>query len=80
MHTRGISARVGNDPLFKRLQYVRYADDFLIGVIGSREDCLKIREDIAKFLLGIQLTLSLEKTRITHASTTAASFLGAQVR
>lgn len=80
MHTKGVSARVGKDPQFKRLQYVRYADDFLIGVIGSKEDCLKIREDIAKFLLGIKLSLSLEKTRITHASTTAANFLGAKIR
>lgn len=35
---------------YKRLKYVRYADDFLIGVIGSKEDCQRIKEDIKNFL------------------------------
>ena len=46
----------------KRLKYVRYADDFLIGVIGSKEDCIKIKEDIKQFMadkLKLELSLSL---------------------
>ena len=41
------------DPMdgnFKRLKYVRYADDFLIGIIGSKEDAVKIKDDIKRFL------------------------------
>ena len=38
------------DADMKRLKYVRYADDFLIGVIGSKEDCIKIKEDIKQFM------------------------------
>jgi group II intron reverse transcriptase/maturase len=37
---------IGNDPDFRRVRYVRYADDFLIGIIGSKEDCEEIRADI----------------------------------
>lgn len=37
---------IGNDPNFRRVRYVRYADDFLIGVIGSKEDCEEIRAEI----------------------------------
>ena len=38
------------DDSFKRIQYVRYADDFLIGVIGNKEDAKKIKADLTNFL------------------------------
>ena len=61
---------------YKRLKYVRYADDFLIGVIGSKEDCQRIKEDIKNFLESeLKLEFSDEKTLITH-SQKAAKFLG----
>lgn len=41
-----IPRTIGNDPEFRRVRYVRYGDDFLIGVIGSKEDCEEIRADI----------------------------------
>lgn len=64
------------DENFKRLQYVRYADDFIIGVIGSKEDAFNIKADITKFLAEeLKLTLSQEKTLITH-SAMMAKFLG----
>ena len=60
------------DEGYKRLRYVRYADDFLIGVIGSKSDSVQIREDIASFLAEkLKLTLSPTKTLITHAQKTA---------
>ena len=60
------------DPMdrgFKRLVYVRYADDFLIGVIGSKEDAKKIKSDVGAFLSNqLHLELSAEKTLITHGN------------
>ena len=35
---------------FKKIQYNRYADDFVIGVIGSKKDAEKIKEDVKIFL------------------------------
>jgi len=53
---------------FKRLQYNRYADDFVIGVIGSKADAQRVKEDIRTFLCDkLKLTLSEEKTKITHS-------------
>ncbi|MBO9692994.1 reverse transcriptase/maturase family protein [Chryseobacterium sp.] len=60
------------DTSYKRLKYVRYADDFLIGVIGSIEECRTIKEDIRKFLEDkLKLELSEEKTLITHTEKSA---------
>lgn len=64
------------DTSFKRLQYVRYADDFLIGVIGSKEDAIAIKEQVKAFVADMLiLELSDEKTLITH-SEKRARFLG----
>lgn len=64
------------DQDYRRMKYVRYADDFLIGVIGSKEDCVKIKADIKEFLESkLKLELSDEKTLITNA-TKPAKFLG----
>ena len=61
---------------YKNLQYVRYADDFLIGIIGSKHDAEAIKADLAVFLKErLGLTLSVEKTKITHTGETAR-FLG----
>ncbi|MCY1134003.1 MULTISPECIES: group II intron reverse transcriptase/maturase [Bacteroides] len=67
------------DENYKRLKYVRYADDFLIGVIGSKADAQKIKEDITKYLSEVlALELSEEKTLITNSSK-AAKFLGYEI-
>jgi len=56
------------DEDYKRIKYVRYADDFLIGVIGSIEDSRRVKEDIKNFLRDrLKLELSDEKTLITHS-------------
>lgn len=55
---------------------MRYADDFLIGMIGSKEDAEALRTALADFLKDeLGLTLSMEKTKITH-SADKARFLG----
>ena len=67
------------DENYKRLKYVRYADDFLIGVIGSKADAQSIKDDITKYLSDVlALELSEEKTLITHSSK-AAKFLGYEI-
>lgn len=64
------------DEQYRRLLYCRYADDFLIGVIGSKSDAREIKEKIRKFLAEeLKLELSEEKTLITH-SKEKARFLG----
>jgi hypothetical protein len=68
------------DPNFKRLKYFRYADDFVIGIIGSKQDAQRIKEEIAKFLREeLKLTLSEEKTLITHAEK-PVRFLGYDIK
>lgn len=67
------------DESYKRLQYCRYADDFLIGVIGSKQDAEKIRDAVRAFLSEqLHLDLSMEKTLIT-SSVDKANFLGYEV-
>lgn len=60
----------------RRLKYVRYADDFLIGVIGSRQDCQRIKEDIATYMeSALKLGIRADSLLITHSSDNAR-FLG----
>ncbi len=72
------------DPMdtgYKRIKYVRYADDFLIGVIGSKEDAEKIKSDIGRFF---EETLKLEivcgKRRSSRTVTTKREFLAMTLR
>ena len=63
----------------RRIQYVRYADDFLIGVIGSKSECQAIKADIKEFMTEqLGLELSDEKTLITNAKD-KAKFLGYEI-
>jgi len=69
-----------NDPNYRRLRYVRYADDFLLGYIGPMTGAKEIKERITTFLgTELKLTLSADKTLITHASTGRARFLGYEI-
>jgi group II intron reverse transcriptase/maturase len=64
------------DPSYRRLVYVRYADDFLIGVIGSRADCRVLKGQVKAKLAELGLEMSDEKTKITNAASGRARFLG----
>jgi len=69
------------DPNFKRLYYVRYVDDFVVGVVGSRRDTVVICNKIKSFLsTELDLNLNLDKTAITHFSKNAISFLGTDIK
>jgi group II intron reverse transcriptase/maturase len=68
-----------HDPDYRRLRYVRYADDFLLGFIGPKEEAEAIKVRLKTFLSDhLKLELSEEKTLITHASE-RAGFLGYEV-
>lgn len=68
------------DPDFRRLRYVRYADDFLLGFCGPKEEAEEIKQDIKRFLNEVlRLELSDAKTLITHAKSEKARFLGYEV-
>ena len=76
---RKLPARPVKEISFKGLKYVRYADDFIIGVIGSQEDAQRVKRELSLFLKErLNLTLSDEKTKVTH-SAERARFLGFDV-
>ena len=67
------------DSSYRRLKYIRYADDFLIGIIGSKADCVKVKKDIKDFLgEKLNLELSDEKTLITNTKKNA-KYLGYEI-
>ncbi|MCM3494611.1 reverse transcriptase domain-containing protein [Paenibacillus sp. FSL M7-1455] len=56
------------DESYRRVVYIRYADDFLIGVIGSKRDAETIKTEVGAFLKdSLKLDLSAEKTLVTNA-------------
>jgi len=69
-----------NDPDYRRLHYVRYADDFLLGFTGPRSEAEEIKSQLGEFLRNeLKLELSEPKTLITHGRTQSARFLGYEV-
>jgi group II intron reverse transcriptase/maturase len=75
-----LPSRVLDDPDYRRLKYVRYADDFLLGFVGTRHEAETIKQQLADFLqTQLRLELSDDKTLITHARSAAARFLGYHV-
>jgi group II intron reverse transcriptase/maturase len=70
-----------NDPGFRRLKYVRYCDDWLLGFAGPKREAEEIKSRIRQFLHDeLKLELSESKTLITHATGQAACFLGYEIR
>jgi Type II intron maturase len=69
-----------NDPGYRRLRYMRYADDILLGFIGPVTDAEEIKARITTFLrTELKLTLSADKTLMTHAHPGKARFLGYEI-
>ncbi|HEN7064645.1 TPA: reverse transcriptase [Streptococcus agalactiae] len=69
------------DTSYRRLRYVRYADDFILGFTGSKAEAKAIKKQIGDFLnTKLSLELSQEKTLITHATKESAKFLGYEIK
>ena len=65
------------DPGYRRLRYLRYADDHILGFIGPKAEAEEIKAKLAGFLREtLRLELSQPKTLITHARSQPARFLG----
>lgn len=74
---RQLPSRDPNDPSYRRLRYIRYADDYLLGFAGPRHEAEEIKQAIATYLhTTLDLQPSNEKTLITSATTQHARFLG----
>jgi len=68
------------DPAYRRLRYIRYADDFLLGYAGTKAEAEEIKAKLGNFLRdNLKLELSQNKTLITHAQSEKAKFLGYHV-
>lgn len=67
------------DPNFKRILYVRYADDFVILVIGSMQEAFTLRRSLKDFLKDkLGLELNMEKTSIVNTKE-GFKFLGSHI-
>jgi group II intron reverse transcriptase/maturase len=74
---RAVPAADPNDPGYRRLRYLRYADDHILGFAGPKAEAEQIKAALARFLretLGLELNDA--KTLITHARSQRARFLG----
>ena len=78
---RTLPSQDPDDPEYRRLRYVRYCDDFLLGFAGPKREAEEIKARIKRFLNDeLKLELSESKTLITHATSQAARFLGYEIR
>lgn len=77
---RAMPSQDPDDPGYRRLRYVRYADDHLLGFTGPKAEAETIKRRLRQFLREVlKLELSEEKTLITHARSSAARFLGYEI-
>jgi group II intron reverse transcriptase/maturase len=74
---RALPSKDLHDPGYRRLRYIRYADDVLLGFSGPKAEAVQIKQRLGQFLRDeLKLELSESKTLITHARTGRARFLG----
>lgn len=84
-YIRAIKARrrlksVIPNPNFVKVRYVRYADDWIVGIWGTKEFATKLKMDLTILLGALKLELSPDKTLITNARSGRAKFLGTFIK
>src|SRR3989442_13907000 len=68
------------DTEYKRLYFCRYADDFIVGIIGSHQDAERVRQEMRNFIeKTLKLTIAEEKSHI-QPSKKGATFVGYEVK
>ena len=77
--TRSLPSKDAFDPNYRRAWYARYADDFLLGTIGTKEEALGLKTAITEFIIELDLAIAPEKTRVVK-SEKGVIFLGYEVR
>jgi group II intron reverse transcriptase/maturase len=74
-------ARDPNDENFRRLYYVRYADDFMLGFCGTKQEAENIKQTLVNFLQdNLKLTVNQDKSGIYHSKEKEILFLGCYIR
>ena len=74
---RRIGASEIKDSSFRRLGYVRYANEFIVGIKGSKREASQLRTEIREFLeKNLKLELNIEKIKIANFATEEVKFLG----
>lgn len=78
---RKLPSKDYRDTHYRRLRYVRYADDFLISVIGTKQEAREVLVEVTTFLKDVlRLDVAPEKSGITKANDGGVPFLGYTVR
>lgn len=76
LRSRSLASKDFEDHNFRRLQYVRYFDDFLVGIIGKHSETIKVSQEIKDFLFtSLLLKLNFDKTHITNFNREGTNFL-----
>jgi group II intron reverse transcriptase/maturase len=84
-HNRWLAERKASrdpeDQNFRRLKYTRYADDFMIGFVGTKAEAEEVKADIEKFLIDtLKFQINKEKSSINHSENDGIMFLGTFVK
>ena len=73
----GLTSTIRNDETFRKLKYVRYADDFLLSFAGSKAEASTIFNGISTFVKSdLKLDIAPDKSRIVQAIDRKIKFLG----
>lgn len=76
----GITRTVKDDNRFNRVYYVRYADDFLIGIVGSKKEARNVEQAIINYLTNkMHFSCNKEKSKLTHG-TEYTKYLGTLIK
>jgi len=79
-YKQGIRPLMMNDKKFRRLVYVRYVDDFIIGIDSSKESAYKVYGYVKKFLMETLEFDVKNSSKVLHYRTEKCKFLGVELK